>query len=61
MGKMSELHIKMQDELMYDKNMNSELIYECCHCPVTDDDILELKYGLFIHASCEIEYYSGLK
>lgn len=51
MGAMSELHIKMQDEVDY-----------CLHCDklITDGDMLELKYGLFIHASCEIEYYFGV-
>ena len=37
-----------------------ELICEHCDKQITDDNMLELKYGLFIHASCEIEYYTGL-
>ncbi len=42
MGKMSELHIKMQDEVNY-----------CLHCerPIIDD------LGV-VHRECEIEYYS---
>ncbi len=45
MGKMSELHIKMQDEVNY-----------CLHCerPIIDDFRI-------VHIECEIEYYSGLK
>ena len=29
--------------------------------PIIDDDRAEIKYGMYIHISCEIEYYSGLK
>ncbi len=46
---------------MAKRELMEKLICECCDKPVTDDDMLELKYGLFIHASCEIEYYSGLR
>ncbi len=38
-----------------------ELICQHCDCPIDDEnDITEVRYGLFIHLSCEIEYYSGL-
>ena len=38
-----------------------EIYCEHCNCLIEDDDILELKHGLFIHASCELEYFTGLK
>ncbi len=48
-------------ELIYDENMNEELICQHCNWPTTDDDRAEIRYGMYIHISCEIEYYSGLK
>ena len=48
-------------KLIYDENMNEELICQHCNWPTTDDDRAEIRYGMYIHISCEIEYYSGLK